>query len=186
MSVIETLVIDRTAADAVWLRQMEEKGLAGRSDSENAQFMRGYATEDVTFSGGCILELSGAGVVYLREGFLRGAYNDLDMNRVGAAVVYLAERLHNAGINVDVDAKTDWSRMDVPTAGQLERYRQNVAALRIALPVLAGTPEVPENMDGLTYGEANDIETILVALDATLTRLEGTYLYSGEPYSGEV
>ena len=119
----------------------------------------------------------------------RGAgtyYNASDLNRVGAAVQYVAERFAAQGYAVTVSPKTDWLASDIPTASELEAYRQNIAALRALLAVMPTTPETPDSMAGLTYTEANDIEQILLDLDALLTNAALAWYQSGEIYAGEV
>lgn len=117
---------------------------------------------------------------------LKGAYNASDLNRVGAAVAYVAGRLKGYGYVVSVSPRQDWQAADIPTPESMTAYLADVAALRAALTVAAGTPEVPEDMERLTWKEANDIEQILVDVDELLTRMAAAWFYSGEIYAGEV
>lgn len=117
---------------------------------------------------------------------LKGAYNASDLNRVGAAVRYVAGRLHEHGYKVAVAPKEDWLEDDDPTAGQMESYRRDIAAIRSALAVKPSTPPAPGSMDGLTYVEANNIEQILLDVDALLTLISQGLYYSGEIYAGEI
>lgn len=119
----------------------------------------------------------------------RGAgtyYNASDLNRVGAAVQYVAERFAAQGYTVAVSPKTDWLASDIPTASELEAYRQNIAALRALLAVMPTTPETPDSMAGLTPAGANDIERILLDLDTLLTNATLAWYQSGELFAGEV
>lgn len=116
----------------------------------------------------------------------KGFYNASDLNRVGAAVQYVAERFAAQGYAVTVSPKTDWLASDIPTASELETYRQNIASLRALLAVMPTTPEAPDSMAGLTYTEANDIEQILLDLDTLLTNAALAWYQSGEIYAGEV
>lgn len=116
----------------------------------------------------------------------KGFYNASDLNRVGAAVQYVAERFAAQGYAVAVSPKTDWLASDIPTASELETYRQNIAALRALLAVMPTTPETPDSMAGLTYTEANDIEHILLDLDTLLTNAAAAWYQSGELFAGEV
>ena len=52
------------------------------------------------------------------------------------------------------------------TRTQGTRYLQNVEAQRKALPQPEGTPETPGSLEKLTVAAANDIEIILVTVDA--------------------
>lgn len=119
----------------------------------------------------------------------RGAgtyYNASDLNRVEAAVQYVAERFAAQGYAVTVSPKKDWLASDIPTASELETYRQNIVTLRALLAVMPTTPEAPDSMAGLTYTEANSIERILLDLDTLLTNAALAWYQSGELYAGEV
>lgn len=116
----------------------------------------------------------------------KGFYNASDLNRVGAAVQYVAERFAAQGYTVAVSPKTDWLASDIPTASELETYRQNIATLRALIAVMKSTPETPETMRFLDYIKANDIERILIDLDTLLTNAALAWYQSGELYAGEV
>ena len=153
------LITDRTQADVDRVRALLRKWRDGTiSDAEKAE----WALD------------------------LKGAYNASDLNRVGAAIRYVAGRLHEYGYSVAVAPKEDWLVDDDPTAGQMESYRHDIAAIRAALAVKPSTPPAPGSMDGLTYVEANNIEQILLDVDALLTLISQGLYYSGEIYSGEI
>lgn len=116
----------------------------------------------------------------------KGTYNASDLNRVGAAVAYVAGRLLECGTSVDVSPKQDWSESDTPTASQLERYRSDVAALRDALAAMPTTPQAPNTMENLTWGKANDLEKILRDTDILISNLKAAWFFSGDLFSGEV
>ena len=115
-----------------------------------------------------------------------GHYNATDLNRVGAAIAYIATRLTTAGYSVPVTPKTDWVAGDIPSATQMAAYLADVAAIRAALAVRPTTPSTPPDMDDLTVEEANDIERILADVDGLVSNMMAAYFYSGEIYSGEV
>ena len=117
---------------------------------------------------------------------LKGAYNASDLNRVGAAVAYVAGRLNGYGYTVTVNPKQDWTVSDIPTAGQMAAYLRDVAALRGAIAVMDSMPPTPDSASGLTWREANDIEQILLDVDELLTRMAAAWFYSGDLYAGEV
>ena len=117
---------------------------------------------------------------------LKGAYNASDLNRVGAAVAYVAGRLNGYGYAVTVNPKQDWTGSDIPTAEQLAAYLRDVAALRGAIAVMDSTPPTPDSASELTWREANDIERILLDVDELLTRMAAAWFYSGDLYAGEV
>lgn len=152
------LITDRTQADVDRVRQLAQKGFRNMTADEKTEWLNG----------------------------LKGAYNASDLNRVGAAVAYVAGRLTGYGYAVSVDPRQDWQVTDIPTQESMTAYLADVATLRAALTVAADTPEVPEDMERLTWQEANDIEKILVDVDELLTRMAAAWFYSGELYAGEV
>ena len=154
-----TLITDRTAADKRKAEQLNAKGLAAMTAEEKTYY------------------LSAAN---------KGTYKALDMNRVGAAVEYIADRAHTAGINVEVYPKTDWLDSDIPTPAQLARYLRDVAELRAAIAQLPSTPRVIADITGLTIEAANDLEQILLDLDNAFNRLPMSLWHSGEINCGEV
>ena len=116
----------------------------------------------------------------------KGFYNASDLNRVGAAVEYIAGRFAALGYDCPVTVKKDWLTTDAPTASQLETYRQNIVTLRGQIAVMQSTPEAPASMAGLNYVKANNIEQILLDLDALIDKLIKSWCFSGELYAGEV
>lgn len=120
------------------------------------------------------------------ESGLKGAYNATDLNRVGAAVDYLAGRFAAFGYDADVSPKRDWTTGDIPCSADMVKYLAEVERLRSRFSVMSTTPETPEDMEQLTYTEANNIEQILVDLDFLLTNITQAWFYSGDLYSGEI
>ena len=116
----------------------------------------------------------------------KGTYNAGDLNRVGAAVAYVAGRLFECGTSVNVSPKQDWSESDTPTASQMERYRSEVAALRDALAAMPTTPQAPTTMENLTWNGANNLEKILQDADVLISNLKAAWFFSGDLFSGEV
>lgn len=116
----------------------------------------------------------------------KGFYNASDLNRVGAAVEYIAGRFAALGYDCPVTVKKDWLTSDAPTASQMEAYRQNIVTLRGQIAVMQSTPNAPASMAGLNYVKANDIEHILLDLDALIDKLIKSWYFSGELYAGEV
>lgn len=152
------LITDRTQADVDYAARLNEAGWDGMTEDERTAWTLG----------------------------LKGTYNASDLNRVGNAVNYVAGRLESAGYSAPVDPKIDWLESDIPTESSMERYLEDVETIRSTLTVLPGTPDVPEDMVGLTYEEANDIERILLAVDTLITNMINAYLYSNEINCGEV
>lgn len=158
MSVIDTLVTDRTEADVSRYSELRDKGWAEMTTAEKSEWMAG----------------------------MKGAYNASDLNRVASAMAYLSQRFASAGYSVPVSSPTDWANGDIPRKDDLDTYLDDLRRIRAALAVMDTTPSAPGSMDYLTWAKANDIEKILVDVDDALGRLLLSPFYSGEIYSGEV
>ena len=119
-------------------------------------------------------------------GTKKGTYGATDLNRVGEAIIHVADRLKAAGNDIEVSPKIDWTREDIPTPDQMVHYLEQIQKVRDVLEVYQTTPTVPADMEGLTHGEANDLEKILLDVDELITKMIAAYYYSGELYGGEV
>lgn len=117
---------------------------------------------------------------------LKGFYNAEDLNRVGSAIRYVTNRLAQYGYGVDTAPKTEWATGDIPTPEQMDRYVHDVRALRDKLPHLTAVPPAPDDMEDLTYIEANNIERILRDVNAIINNIIASFVYCGEVYCGEV
>lgn len=151
------LITDRTQADLDRWQYLAGKSYFAMTDAERAEW----------------------------DTSLRGAYNVSDLNRVGAAVEYIANRLQGYGIGVSVNPKQDWIDEDIPTVQQMSAYLQDISNIRNAIPVFADTPIVPTDMDYLTFDEANAIEKILVDVEQLLNNMAAAWFYCGDLYCGE-
>lgn len=153
-----SLITDRTQSDVNRVKALAAKGWASMTDSEKAEWRSGT----------------------------KGAYNATDLNRVGAALNYIASRLNSCGIKIQVFPKIDWQVADIPSPDQMTAYLSDVATIRAAFPVGMKTPDVPSDMVKLTYTEANNIERILLDVDALITNMIAAFFYSGELYANEI
>ena len=79
-----------------------------------------------------------------------------------------------------------WYSEDIPLPVYVNLYISNLAELRKQFAMMASTPQVPADMENMTYSEANDIEKILEDLDQLLTNMAAAWFCSGDVYSGEV
>lgn len=102
---------------------------------------------------------------------VKGTYRSGDLNRVGFAVQYLSDYLYRHGITASVSPKLHWTDTDHPTPSEMRIYLNDISTLRAALKLPKDTATVPEDMVNLTYQEANDIESILMALDDLLGKM---------------
>ena len=119
-------------------------------------------------------------------GNAKGTYKASDLNRVGAAMNYVAARLREQGYDPHISPKTDWMDGEWVTPADEAAYLGDLAELRKQFALYETTPEVPPDLEKLNYIDANSIEQILVDIDALLTNIAAGWLYSGEIYSGEV
>lgn len=113
-----------------------------------------------------------------------GAYNYTDINRVGEAVQFITERLAEIGISVITVGKSDWTESDIPNGSNISYYLEDIQKIRNALVVTEATPQVPNSLSGLDYQKANDIEQILLDIDALITLIMRSWMYAGEVYAG--
>ena len=122
----------------------------------------------------------------LAAGNPKGRYNAADLNRVGAAVAYLAGLLQAIGYDLTVSPRTDWAETDIPRRSEMNGYIGDLHALK-AIPTLPTIPpEIPESMDRLTIDGANAIERYLYNLGVVEASICENYLYAGELFAGEV
>lgn len=146
MSIIETLITDRTQGDVDRVNDLNTKGWLGMTDAEKDEWLSG----------------------------LKGAYNATDLNRVTSAMEYLVDRLKGFGyeaeyVTVEIEpGRTVWQREDIPTAPQLAQYLSNVEAIRDVLDV---DQSLPASMKKLTYEGANEIEQALVLVEQTINQV---------------
>ena len=114
----------------------------------------------------------------------KGFYNASDLNRVGAAVEYIAGRFTSLGYACPVTVKKNWLTSDAPTASQMDAYRQNIVTLRGQIAVMQSTPEIPASMAGLNYVKANNIEQILADMDFILQNMPAAFRHCGVTVCG--
>lgn len=124
----------------------------------------------------------------------KGTYDASDLNRVGSAMNYLADRLKSAGYDPHISPKTDWKDDEWVDLAAQSVYLGDLSELRNQFAMMKSTPEVPPRIlatgintnDGLTYAWANDIEKILEDIDRLLTNASQAWFYSGDIYASEV
>lgn len=120
----------------------------------------------------------------------KGVYSFTDLNRVEGNVQLLAGELAELGYFLNIVVKTDWappgdfSAADWPTESQMERYLENVRAIRNIFP-LERNGSLPKSMDKLTWQIANLIEMILEYACVQISVVKQAWKYSGEIFAGE-
>lgn len=114
----------------------------------------------------------------------KGAYNYTDLNRVEAKVKELNELLINYGyMTYTLTTKLDWTMLSM--YWQNTRYLDNIKKLVNNFYTLSTTPQVPANMNKLTYQKANDIEQILVDIENLIHGMKHYFVYSNVANSGQ-
>lgn len=153
MSIMDTLVTDRTAADKETLATALARVNSGAGTAGDMEL--------------------------ILNPYNKGAYNYTDFNRVGAALACVAARLNAAGAFLRLSPKTDWAEEDEPAELQVTYYLQMLRTVRAELAVLATTPAVPASTDNMTHNDANGIEQILLDVDELLTKMAAAYYHCG-------
>lgn len=195
MSVIDTLIYDRSQADVADVIAMKKKilegGLSSLTTTEKSAYMAG----------------------------MKGAYNYTDMNRVGEATKYVADRMtalpaiikayrEAKGVadadmfdvpydpsDIAVTGKSTWTMSDIPTSNDLTTYLSDIRLLKSKVTLPPTVPSLPVNMAYLTVSGANAIEQTLAAIDTAVTDLDSNlkskidnaanaFRYTGITYCG--
>lgn len=157
---LENLITDRTQADFERWRTLRDKGYEAMTEEERAEF----------------------------AGEMKGAYNASDLNRVGAALNYLLDRLTAAGylLGIEFSAREDWEENEIPTAEQFTAYLKAVDTIRAALTRKPTTPQTPADVGGLDIQGANDIERILLDVEDQINLMLSARFYLTDIYCGEL
>lgn len=157
-----TLITDRTQADFKRWEALRNKGFSNMTDAERAEWL----ADD-----------------------MKGAYHKGDLNRVGACLNYLHDRLKEASYITyqnTFTAKTNWTATSIPTAADLTYYLQCVSFVREAMAQFATTPPAPEDTGALSVEEANNIEHILLDVERLINNMLAARLFCGDVFAGEI
>jgi len=73
---------------------------------------------------------------------------------------------------------------DIPHPPDMAEYLRRVRAVSERLVKLPGTPDPPQDMDHLTFQEANNIELALLGAERVINGMENSWVCSGEIESG--
>lgn len=192
MSVLDTMVTDRTEYDVTRLKQLLSIGWQNMTQSQKDEFTGG--TSALKDANDQDLYDSNNEQLYVLGGYPKGAYNYTDLNRVETAVDYVADELVQADTDIrqyaidlnvawdDVFAvpydpadysltvKTDWVVTDIPSATDMARYISNLKLIQAAIPN-ASTAWIPDSMNMINWANANDIEKLLIDVDVAVALL---------------
>lgn len=157
---LENLITDRTYADYTRWRTLRDKGYENMTAAEREEW----------------------------GGPMKGAYNYSDLNRVGAALNYLRDRLTDAGylLGIEFTASTNWTSDKIPTAAQFTAYVSAVETIRSAMVQKTTTPRTPDNTGSLDIQGANAIESILLDIEELINKMLAARNFCGELYCGEI
>jgi len=114
-----------------------------------------------------------------------GYYGAEDLNRVGNAMYYIAERLRSFGYAITVNPRTNWTETDKVTVSEANLYLDNLRKLRAAFSMLPTTPNAPGGEKPFDVQEANDIEKILQDVEWLLNRMPFAFRHSGTFSAGQ-
>ena len=116
----------------------------------------------------------------------KGAYTYEDLNRVEAAVAYVANRLKEFGYDLSIRPVETWSVEDKPNKEDFDRYFWNIAQIRAAITVWKSTPEAPDSVAGFDVNKANALEQILMDVNQVLNKIQAAWFFLGDLHAGEV
>lgn len=129
-------------------------------------------------------DVSAADKEWFMLGRRKADYGWEDLNRVGAALHFVAAALGKWGYGIEINARTDWTRESDFRQVDLLSYLEDVERLRAGLAVFADTPETPGKIK--TPEEANAIEQIILDVYELLQNMLAAFFYCNEIYSGEI
>lgn len=149
MSILESLITNRTAADVARWRALRDKGFDAMSADEKAEWLAG----------------------------MRGAFNAADRNRITEAMVYLKGLYEQYGrqvtytpVNIthkDGTTDTTWRMDDIPTDEQLTLIVKNLLAFWKGVESASG--EVVEVWAGTRFGYVELAASVRTGDYTTLT-----------------
>ena len=153
MSILESLITNRTAADVARWRALRDKGFDAMSADEKAEWLAG----------------------------MRGAFNAADRNRITEAMVYLKGLYEQYGrqvtytpVNIthkDGTTDTTWRMDDIPTDEQLTLIVKNLLAFWKGVESASG--EVVEVWAGTRFGYVELAASVRTGDYTTLTAAHG-------------
>lgn len=153
MSVIDTLITDRSYSDVEALTTLQEA------------IVKGTATPQQ------ISEWNSASH--------KGAYNYTDLNRVNEALAYLRDR-EVAVLIFPYPLKTNWAYSDEFGAVAQSQYLANINIVRNIVGMPIDAPRTPTKISNIHH--ANAIEKILQLADEALSNIVNGSAYLGDTY----
>ena len=118
MSIIDTLITDRTEQDVVEWQTLKDVEYSLMTLNQKSRW----------------------------DSDMKGSYNISDLNRVGAAVEYLTNLLNSYGYTVNTHTKITYIEIDIPSLTQMTNYLSDVKAIKEKLGGIQEMPETMNNL----------------------------------------
>lgn len=180
------LVFDRTGADVERVKYLSTKIISMGWDyltaDEQAEWFSGKTVPLTDANGEQFVDANGEPLL-CREGIQKGSYNYTDINRVGDAMLALADLLTEAGYSTHVHPRK-FKESDFISPADEQYYLKQAAIIHGSFPLYGTTPKVPPMVRD--YRQANDVEKILYDIDELLKKTQSQVVYAGEVFLGEV
>lgn len=116
----------------------------------------------------------------------KGNYNASDLNRVAAAVNYIAAMFAEYGYGVPEECAADWATNDLPRKNKILEHHAKTLAVIGLIPYPDKPESIPASLDYLTIDGANAIEKALYGLIIAGRNIPDSWYFSGEIYGGEI
>ena len=113
-------------------------------------------------------------------------YNASDLNRIEENISELSTILNGLVYTQNVTVKTDWGNRDLPSASNMERFRQNIQKLISSFCVKSDTPSLPDTLNKMDINKANAIEKILFDINQEIAVMRSLWPICGTFESGEL
>lgn len=190
MNIIKELITDRQQSDVDRLNYLNNKKFEDMTADEKREW---FGDVDIVHCADRLL-VCADGVLEIQGNPPKGGYNCADLNRVGKAILYVADILNSVGCHIRPTVRTDWQKDEMFYQHDLKNYLDNVEVLRSALAVWQDTPQTPtfanlgeakEDKEEYSYQYANDIEKIINDVYEVLSNMIAAYRYCGTFYAGE-
>lgn len=155
-TIMESLITDRTQADASYAEKLYKKLWSDFTEQERADFEAG----------------------------LKGSYKASDLNRVGTALITIRDRLRTHCIDVPAEVREDYGSDEVLDKDVMDAYIESANAVYDA--VVNPAPRPPAKINDLDWEGANNVEKTIIAVDDVLESREVGWIYAGSDiYAGE-
>lgn len=160
MTILDTLIIDRTSADLSFYNYLKEKIQLRTATAEEWDLWQ---------------ELES-----------KAAYNASDLNRIAKAIEYVSGLLADYGCTVKGHPKSDWSQNDIPDSSDMSEFEKAIAKIRDCVPLTDSIEPAPKSLSELTIDQANSLEQMFLETENTLEKISSAYEYCGTVFTNEV